>query len=67
MDSVWWILVAFVVGGYAGAMLVGLMAMTGSHEEERPQGRAARTSRMDIVRRRRHAPVDAQPAHSGLR
>jgi hypothetical protein len=25
--SAWWLLVAFLVGGYAGALLIGLMAI----------------------------------------
>ena len=27
MVSIWWVLVAFLAGGYAGAILIGLMSM----------------------------------------
>lgn len=35
MVSIWWVLGAFVVGGYAGAILVGIMTV--SHDDERPR------------------------------
>ena len=35
--SVWWVLWAFIAGGYAGALVVGLMTMSGHRDgiEER--------------------------------
>ncbi len=36
MVSIWWMLVAFIAGGYAGAILVGLMSMAARNEERRP-------------------------------
>jgi hypothetical protein len=39
--SIWWLLVAFMVGGYAGAVLIALMSMAGDRGagELRPLGR----------------------------
>ena len=55
--SLWWLLVAFILGGYAGAILVGLMSMAARNEEE-PEARSLRIARGERPRRRRHgAPV----------
>ena len=43
--SVWWVLGAFLVGGYAGALLVALMtvaASDGGHPAEHVDGTGAR-------------------------
>ena len=34
MVSAWWILWAFLGGGYAGALVIGLMSMAGAHREK---------------------------------
>lgn len=34
MISVWWLLVAFVGGGFAGTMLMALMNMAGDRPEQ---------------------------------
>jgi hypothetical protein len=50
MVSVWWIVAAFVAGGYSGILLMALMAMAQSTAEEpelpggRPAGIAPRSS-----------------------
>jgi hypothetical protein len=57
MVSIWWVVVAFVVGGYAGAVLVALMSMAGAPRETarvRPLKDAAH-ARSELARRRRHA------------
>jgi hypothetical protein len=61
MMSIWWILVAFIAGGYAGAILVGLMSMAARNEERRPATvRTLYNTRGEAPRRRRHAtPVSA--------
>lgn len=33
MVSAWWLIVAFMVGGGAGVLLVALMRMSGKHPE----------------------------------
>jgi hypothetical protein len=58
--SIWWVLAAFVLGGYAGAVLVGLMSMAARHEGPRFHGGTIRKSRGEVTRRRRHgAPAAA--------
>ncbi len=60
MVSIWWVLVAFLAGGYAGAILIGLMSMAARHEQRRPATVRALHARGEAPRRRRHAtPVSA--------
>ena len=54
MVSAWWVLWAFLAGGYAGALLIGLMSMA-SRQDDKPR-KAARigNSHGEVVWRRRH-------------
>ena len=62
MVSIWWVVAAFVIGGYAGAVLVALMSMAGGTREharvqrhvQRHVNEAARP-RGEVTGRRRHA------------
>lgn len=58
MISTWWVLWAFILGGYAGALLVGLMAMGSRHDEDRAhERRGIKHSRGEMLLRRRHGPL----------
>ncbi len=35
MVAIWWVVGAFIAGGYAGAILVGLLSINGAQEEPR--------------------------------
>lgn len=56
MVSIWWVVAAFVIGGYAGAVLVALMSMAGGTREharvQRHVNEAARAR--EVTGRRRH-------------
>jgi len=54
--SFWWLLVAFILGGYAGAILVGVLSMTARTDEEVTPGPVTRRARGEPLplRRRRH-------------
>lgn len=57
--SLWWLLVAFILGAYAGAILVGLMSIAARNDED-TEARSVRNARGERPRRRRHgAPVEA--------
>lgn len=60
MVSIWWVVAAFVFGGYAGAVLVALMSMAGAPRERgqvRPQFKEAPALRPSVPRRRHATPV----------
>jgi len=58
--SLWWLLVAFILGAYAGAILVGLMSMAARNDEDAAEARGKSHARGERPRRRRHgAPVEA--------
>ena len=62
MISTWWVLWAFILGGYAGALLVGLMAMGSRYDEDRAhERRGIKQSRGEMLLRRRHG----SPLHAG--
>ncbi len=52
MFSIWWMLLAFVVGGYAGAIAVALMTMAA--RQDRIASQAPVAHRADPCWRRRH-------------
>jgi len=54
--SIWWVLWAFIAGGYAGALVVGLMSMTSGRGEVRDRRRTDRSAqRFAESNPRRHA------------
>ena len=55
--SIWWVLAAFVIGGYAGAVLVAIMSMAHGTSDEEPAVRPLLRARADIARRRHRTPV----------
>lgn len=58
--SMWWLLVAFILGAYAGAILVGLMSMAARTDDDAVEPIESRKRRGETPRRRRHpAPVEA--------
>jgi len=59
--SVWWLLAAFIVGGYAGILLVALMHFA-SQEPERAASAAG--ARLDFARCRRAARLRKLAARS---
>ena len=57
--SMWWLLVAFILGAYAGAILVGIMSMAARSDDEYQPTEPMRR-RGEYPRRTRHAaPVGA--------
>ena len=53
--SIWWVLWAFIAGGYAGALVVGLMAVTGGRRETPSSGRGAVVQRRRTTRHVHHS------------
>lgn len=54
MMSMWWLLVAFILGGYAGAIVVGLMSMAAGRDEDVAAEKALVKRLRDRPRRERH-------------
>jgi hypothetical protein len=52
--SMWWLLVAFILGAYAGAILVGVMSMAARTDEDNVERADARKRRGEYARRRSH-------------
>lgn len=60
MVSMWWLLWAFLAGGYAGALLIGLMSMASRQDVKPREAVRIGDSRGEFAWRRRHgAPMYA--------
>ena len=58
--SMWWLMVAFILGAYAGAILVGLMSMAARIDDDAVERIDVRNRRGEHARRRPHgAPAKA--------